>query len=60
MPVRKFRSVGLQNMWNETRQMRQLSNTGPRAYQRVERSPLANTAYLVFATTITSPAVRRA
>jgi len=57
--ARKFRSVGLQKLWKETDEMRRLSNTAPRAYRRVERSPAVNAAYLVFDTVVTAPWVRR-
>jgi 2-polyprenyl-3-methyl-5-hydroxy-6-metoxy-1,4-benzoquinol methylase len=57
---RKFRSVGLQVWWEPIQEMRQLSNTTPQAYRRVERSPLVNTAYFVFDTVVTSPRVRAA
>jgi len=57
--IRKFRSVGLSMLWSQTREMRRLSNTNPQAYQRVERSLLMNTAYLVYDTAIISPAMRR-
>ena len=57
--TRKFRSVGLQILWDQTREMRQLSNTNPQMYQRVERSSLVNTAYLMYDTTIVSPSLRR-
>lgn len=57
---RKFRAVGLQNLWDETNQMRRVSNTSPRAYRRVERPALVNAAYLVFDTAVTSQALRRA
>jgi SAM-dependent methyltransferase len=58
--TRKFRSVGLQMLWDHTRAMRALSNTGPKAYQRVERPELVNRLYYVFDTTLTSSALRRA
>ena len=57
---RKFRSVGLQTLWPPIQEMRQLSNTTPQAYRRVERPALANAAYRVFDTTVTSHALRRA
>ena len=57
--LRKFRSVGLQLLWDQTREIRQLSNTSPQVYQRVERSPLLNAAYLIYDTTVVSPALRR-
>jgi len=57
--IRKFRSVGLQILWDPVREMRRLSNTNPQAYQRVERSPFLNVAYLVYDTLIVSPTLRR-
>jgi len=58
--ARKFRSVGLQKLWKESDEMRQLSNTAPRAYRRVERSAALNAAYLAFDTMVTAPRLRRA
>ncbi|MBI4436491.1 MAG: class I SAM-dependent methyltransferase [Candidatus Omnitrophica bacterium] len=57
--IRKFRSIGLQILWGETHDMLQLSNTTPQAYQKVERSPIVNTAYLIYDTAIVSPLLKR-
>jgi len=56
---RKFRSVGLQVLWEPTQVMEQLATSTPMAFQRVERSALGNTAYLVFDTVVTAPFARR-
>lgn len=57
--TRKFRSTGLQILWEPTHVMRKLSNTNPQAYQRVERPPFMNAAYYLFDTKITAPWLRQ-
>jgi len=56
---RKFRSVGLQKLWEPISQMQQLSNTTPQAYQRVERPYMMNLIYLFYDSVITSLALRK-
>ncbi len=56
---RKFRSVGLQTLWPPIYDMRELSNTTPQAYRRIERPAIVNAAIGFFDTCVTAPALRR-